>query len=857
MRKNLKSRTKIKQPDGAPTPIVIQNVEVRPVNRTQQDIPNWRRAIQNAEARTPRRSLLYDLYADVVQDGHVIAVIGKRVDAVTSANWQFVNKKGEAIEEINELIDSIGFDEILEEIINAKFWGYSILEPSFFKNKSEKWDVSAGLLPRLNYRPETGIVAFDYTSDDGVNIREGIYAKTVMEVGKVNDLGLLAGASQYAVLKRGGLGDYAMYVQVFGRPIIDATWDGFDESQRVKLQAALDIGAGGVIIRPDGTTINILESKGTNTTIHPDFLKFLNGELSKALLGTTETTESSDSSGYAQSKTHGDQDNNKHESDINYARKVLNSRFIKILESHGFNTEGGSFIIQGEETKQTTSESFEMHKAMAKELGLPIDDDFWYETYGVPKPKNYAQMKKAGEAETTELLPAKEKTAKTKAKNEKGTDVVEKEVKLAGWLTKKFLKLFHTAPTETIGASCGHHHINLSFDASGFDEAAFLQRAYDQKGEMVFDFGLFQHTAQTLLSGFKQGWDDNSINLAYAPGFTYNAPDPAMLASFEQNIFRFSGAKNLAEAQLLNELFRKSTSFSEFYNLAKAQIGQFNKEWLLTEYNTAIHVGAAASTYHRLMSKIDTFPYWKYVTAGDEHVRYTHELLNGMVLRANDPRWSKLFPPNDWNCRCYIVPMMENEVNETLLRLSETKADVFLESEAFTKAQSQGWGVNRGEVGEIFTANQQYVNKFPGEASKLLNQLGASDFNLPNDVDARIAATDVLPPFNGKTGAFFKDLEIVGTNPVLRDYKNRPLEVDSKTAENTQLLNAMKAAIAKPDEVWLNGQQLDQLVFVKYYKDQTLVTTASVTNNQSRLLKWMIIEDSLELFRKGLLIQSK
>jgi phage gp29-like protein len=857
MKKVLK-RNEVKLPANAPNPIVIQNIDVRPFNRTTQDIPNWRRAIQNAESRIPRRSLLYDLYADVVQDAHVIAVTGKRFDAVTNANWQFMNKDGKPVDAINELIDSSGFDDVVTEILNSKFWGYSVLEPTFYKDTNDTWAVEANLLPRLNYRPEAGVVAFNYASDEGINIREGIYAKTIMEVGKVADLGLLLSAAQYAILKRGGIGDYAMFVQVFGRPIIDATWDGFDESQRLKLLESLNIGPGGVIVRPDGTTVTILESKLTASTIHKDFKNDMNAEISKALLGTTETTESSSSSGFAQSKTHESQDNNKHESDINFVRKVLNSRFVKVLEAHGIITESGRFMIQGEETKLSTKESFEMHKSMVTDLGLPIDDDFFYETYGLPKPDNYDKLKAEKEAaKSNEAVGVMKEPAGKTEKIQPTAEVKEptkKEVKLS-WL-KELVKLFQAAPTETIGASCGHHHIKLTFDESGFNETAFLERAYAAKGAMDFDFALFEHTAQTLLSGFKKGWDDTTINLSYAPGFTYNAPDPALLTSFEQNIFRFSGAKNLAEAQLLNELFRKSSSFNEFYNLAKGQVDLFNKDWLLTEYNTAIHVGAAASNYHRLLSKVDTFPYWTYTTAGDELVRYTHELLNGITLPANDPRWSKLFPPGDWNCRCFIVPKMKHEVNETLLRLSETKADVFLESEAFTKAKAQGWGVNRGEVGEVFTANQQYVNKFPGEASKLLNQLGAADFGLLSYAKMKEAATEELPAFNGKTGAFFKDLEIIGTNPVLRDYKNRPLELDPKNTEDPKLLNAMKQAISKPDEVWLNGKELDQLVFVKYYKDQTLVTTASVANNQSRLLKWMVIEDSIEMFRKGLLIQA-
>ena len=879
MRKNLSrnrrnigaANKKVKQPAGAPTPIVIQNVEVRPVNRTTQDIPNWRRAVESAEARNPRRSLLYDLYADVVQDAHVIAVMGKRVDACTTANWQFVNKDGEAIDEINELIDSIGFDEIVEEIINAKFWGYSILEPAFYKDTSEKWEVAANLLPRLNYRPETGIVAYDYTSMDGINIREGIYAKTVMEVGKITDLGLLVSAAQYAILKRGGLGDYAMYVQVFGRPIIDATWDGFDEAQKVKLQSALDIGAGGVIIRPDGTTINILESKGTNTTIHPDFLKFLNKEISKGLLGTTETVESSDSTGYSQSKTHSDQDNNKHESDISYVRKILNSRFIKILEAHGFNTEGGSFIIQGEETKLTTKESYEMVKSMVTELDLPVDDDYFYETFGIPKPDNYNQLKKesaeakaanSAEGVKKEEPPTKEPKAKSKeqkAKKEptnKKENVEEKEVKL--FFKKLYKKLFQTAPAETTGAHCGHNLVKLSLENS-FNNEALIKRMYDAGGKATFDLELFKHTVKSLLKGFKKGWDKDFIALEFAPSFQYGVDDPAMLTAFEQNIFRFAGVKTLAEAQLLNELFRKAKSFKEFQEMAQAHVKVYNKDWLETEYNTAILTGESAATYHRLMAQVDIFPYWQYTTAGDEHVRHSHKILQNVILPANDPRWAKLFPPNGWNCRCYILPRLPHEFNESKLAADRAKVDSYLKSPAFAKEQAQGWGVNRGEIGEIFTANQQYIHKFPLMASKLLNSLGAAEFELLQYSQAKKVANAIAPVLESNVDDYLKALEVVNKKPIVRDYNKRPLTIEN-TSSNTKLLPAMQEAINAPDEVWINGKELETLVYIKYYQDKTIITLGNINKGRLQLLSWSELKEikkEIETYRKGLLVYSK
>jgi SPP1 gp7 family putative phage head morphogenesis protein len=869
------NKKKVKAPAGAKNPIIIQTIETRPVNRTPQDIPKWRNAIQNAESRIPRRNLLYDLYADVIQDGHVLAVTSKRIDATTTANWQFVNKKGEPVDAVNELIDTIGFDDIITEIMNSKFWGYSILEPTFYKTFDEKWQIAANLLPRLNYRPETGIVAFDYMSDDGVHIREGIHTKRVMEVGDVKDLGLFESAAQYAILKRGGVGDYAMYVQVFGRPILDAVWDGFDEKQKLQLKEALDIGAGGQIIRPLGTEISIIESKTTNTTIHPDFLKFLNKELSKCLLGTTETVESSDSSGYSQSKTHSDQDNNKHESDINFVRKVLNSRFIRILEAHGFNTEGGAFIIQGEETKLTTKESFEMHKSMANDLGIPLTDDFWYETYGVPKPENYEELKNAKlEAtkigETQNKVPGKkqsEKKAGEPTNKEDPTEEKEVNLVLNGW--QKFMKLFLTAPAETTGAICGSHHtIKLAFEDT-FNEADFIKRMYDTKGKATFDFGLFSHTATTLLKGFKKGWNKDFIALNYAPSFKYGIDDPALLTAFEQNIFKFAGAKTLAEAQLLNELFRKSKSFNEFFQLAKGQVTIFNKDWLLTEYNTAVLTAESAATYHRLMGQVDIFPYWKYTTAGDERVRHTHLLLEGIILPANDPRWAKLFPPNGWNCRCYIVPRLRHEFDATKLAADRAKADAYLQSPAFAKEAAQGWGVNRGAVGEIFTANQQYAHKFPNMASKLLNKLGASDFDLQQYSTVKKTATDTMPTMKTTAETFYKELEVFNEKPIVRDYNKRPLQIEKKNFERhtvgkkqdrIQLLSGMQEALNTPDEVWLNGKKLEDLVYVKYYKDQTLITVADVSKGNLKLSTWFSLKESKNVitkYRRGLLVYSK
>lgn len=452
-------------PDGTAQPITIQQITVRPINRQSQDLTNWRNATKAAEALVPRRVSLYDLYSDITStDGHIISVWSKRVDAITAADWEFVDKDGKPVEEINQLIDSIGFEDLLKAIINSKAWGYSMVEPTFFINEEGEHEFSIYDIPKKHMRPEKGIVAYEQSGDTGINIREGIYAKTVMEFGKVDDLGLLLAAAKYAILKRGDESDWAEFIEIFGRGIIDAQWDGFDENQRLQLSEALQtMGSGGILIRPAGTQIDIKQPpSNANGDLQASFAAYLNKEISKALLGSTETTESSKSSGYAQGKIHQDQDDRKNETDITFARRNLNSRFRKVLRAAGFDTKGGKFVIK-KKKNLTKKERFEIAKSMKNDLKIPIDDKFFYEEFEIDMPEDYEAQKAALEApnkdnvdfDTSDPNDKSDNTPPDNSgkKSKKPTESDSEEKQLS-WLEKSLIKLgFSSKPRQDRGES--------------------------------------------------------------------------------------------------------------------------------------------------------------------------------------------------------------------------------------------------------------------------------------------------------------------------------------------------------------------------------------------------------------------
>lgn len=869
MRKK-KSNVTITRAEAAPQ-VIVQQLSIRPVNRQVLEIETWRNAIRSAEAVVPRRTQLIDLYDDIMLDGHLSSVVNKFVKKITNASWEF-GKDGKVIDGVNDLIDTPEFEKLLTSIVLSEFWGQKWV----LANKFTPYGFNVFEIPQKHIRPKTGIVAKEQSGDSGFNINDGIYAKEVMQFGDPDDLGKLRIVAQYVIYKRGAFGDWSQFAEIFGMPFRKGTYDGYDDAQRVLLEEALEkAGSAAYAVVPAGTNIEFIENKtNSDGAVYKVLKDACNQEISVTILGNTETTTSSESSGYAQSKTHENSEDDLIHAATKRARRLLNRYFIPVMEAGGVNTQGGWFYIKGDDEQVAKKDKFEMHMRMIKELDLPFDAKALYQEYGLPVPADFeAQMaqkaKKAVEIEARTPTPSEDKS--TEKEEKKGKKPGEKSLTFSDRpMIKRLLRLadfFQAAPTQ-IGANqkcqCGEAlTINLSdTGAEPFDDEALIRRFWNAGGLLSFDVGLFHRVSGTLSKGLQKGWFSKKSNLVDI-GFEYGSDDPALLTSFEMNLHRFSASKTLAEAQKLNELFRKAKSFDEFYTNAKLVTDVFNKEWLLTEYTTALLTGESAATYSRLMQNLETFPYWKLKNVGDNRVRAEHQEYDNLILPANDPRWRKLFPPNGWKCRCYVVGVMAHEVKGVDFEQMRAKADRYLASEEYAKSKAMGWGVNRADIGEVFTADQFYVNKFPGKAAKHLEELKPSDYGLKSYSQAKRAATDVMPLHEGSIDDFFK-------TGALTDYHNRSILLDhanfdradqGEGAYRLEQLEALRDTLKNPDEVWIGGELFDQFVTLKYYTNETFAVISVIRNGKIYQVKtWLTIlerNNLIDLYRRGLLIFSK
>jgi len=98
------------------------------LQRLRHDVAMWRECIQEAElAYFPHRVKMQRMYLDTVFNGHTYACIKRRKQLTLLREWEFINKEGEESEKNEEILNKKWFSELLDYILDARFFGYSLI----------------------------------------------------------------------------------------------------------------------------------------------------------------------------------------------------------------------------------------------------------------------------------------------------------------------------------------------------------------------------------------------------------------------------------------------------------------------------------------------------------------------------------------------------------------------------------------------------------------------------------------------------------------------------------------------------------------------------------------------------------
>jgi len=175
--------------------------------------------------------------------------------------------------------------------------------------------------------------------------------------------------------------------------------------------------------------------------------------MSIAMLGNTLTTDAKATGTQALGTVHQEEEDEIKEEDEALILAVLNgSQMLKILQTLGLNVEGGEFrFIEARNIDKTVQ--LNAVTQLHEKLGLPIDDDYLYDTFDIDKPENYDQHK--AEALKKEEERRKQQDAMMqklqKGGNEKKPKMPElkNEVEVSFW--DKVRGFFSEAPQDGAG----------------------------------------------------------------------------------------------------------------------------------------------------------------------------------------------------------------------------------------------------------------------------------------------------------------------------------------------------------------------------------------------------------------------
>lgn len=863
--------TKKKQPVKQPARVspnnqklVLNQIVIRPQTRQKSNVGDWRNGLQAADMGRVKK--LFDLIEDLLIDGVLSDAVDKRIIAVTNSELAFQDADGSEVEEISTLMDSPAWEELLTAIMQVRFWGRGGIEFDFATG------FDAKPIPPKHIKLETRQILLNEYDDSGISYEGDDH---ILVLGKQRDFGLLLKAAPFAIYKRGAYGDYAQWLEIFGMPQRVGKYSSFDPESRKLLEQAFErSGSAPWLVIPKESEVETVASAshGAGQSPYDEFRKACNEEMLITILGQTMTTVQGDKGARSLGEVHKAVEEGKNRADMRFVQRVLNHYVLPIFEKRGYPVTGGKFIFPKAAQEITVDEMVKL----AGIMDIPLSH--LHDKYSIPVPKNgepIAGANKPVNPDTNSEVvdpenpddPAPDPVTKPIKKD---PEVVEKKTAKPiknsdfGYL-RRLYDFFVQAPAVMTGASSGEL---LTLNDADFNDR-LIKFVAENKG--VFSTELFSFISGDLITALDQ---QTKVQLADI-GFVYNYQNDAFRTAQELNLFHFSAAKDLAEIQRLNELFRQSKSFGEFYNLAKAEMEVFNKTWQKTEWQTASLIAASTENYNRLQGKVKLFPYWEYKIIDDDKVRPEHRLLNGIILPANDPRWKKIWPPNGWNCRCYIVPRLASEVKGIDLEEMRARVDTYFETPEWSSAQAQGFGVNRALLPELFNENQMYIQKFPKQAVKLLKDVTFETYELKQMEELRANANNALQSYVGTAADLFKTLASEDGKIFFKDYNNRSVLFDeaaylkghseAKYAERTALLTGVEQTLKTPDEVWINngdGELFNRYFFLKYYTDQTIAVIAEIKEGIVYQVKtWFKIEESAGnklskyKYRRGLLIK--
>lgn len=134
--------------------------------------------------------------------------------------------------------------------------------------------------------------------------------------------------------------------------------------------------------------------------------------------------------------------------------------------------------------------------------------------------------------------------------------------------------------------------------------------------------------------------------------------------------------------------------------------------WRLdTIYKTNLQAAYSHGRYKQTMEVKERRPYWQYMAIMDAATRPGHAAMHGMVWHADHPIWNQWYPPNGFNCRCYVKTLSPRQLKSR---------DLTEEKRGVKEKPDEGWRYNVGR--ESLDKWKPELSTYSPEAREILGK---------------------------------------------------------------------------------------------------------------------------------------
>lgn len=568
------------------------------------------------------------------------------------------------IQDIESRLNIKKLNETLNNIIESRFYGYSVSEIVY----AEDWSFTVKAKSRELFDFDKESKRWFYKSDfDKVYLEDNKFLVSVNNPHKAyKGESILYELFQEYQIKRELDKKLAGIIDKYGDRIIWYLYDPNAEESEVKEQAEglKQARNGHVIAIPGSANLEMDKQFGfitlndLKTEIHQQLLVRYEKKIDKYILGNTlAQNEGSNGTGsYAQAQTHAQQQETVVTDLATYVEEELRKLMVIDADINGYDS--GDFYIKLsdkidiDEEIEREKKKKEVEKEEANILSMKMDVISKMSQTGYK-----ISLDEMKEFTGFRTLVEVEKVASEFQQKKADKIGVTRE------LRKKYEESYREVSIELPKIAKIEDIFNLSVNLGQLEQDMILgilwgyasvRNINSEFAEKLNPFDLaFDDAIKYFIDVERIGYDFiNGVQSEVYDKFRYILDNTNLEIQLRliKNI-----QKNLETGGTFQDWLANSKEEIEKMGLGK------KGSYFETVYRTNLQTAYSVGNYKAQVENKKTNPYWLYDGVRDGREQDHTKNYDGKIWRADDKIWDSIYPPNDYNCRCNVIALDEEE----------------------------------------------------------------------------------------------------------------------------------------------------------------------------------------------------